>query len=76
MFHCSASDTDTLYRHYIRKVISDVMEENNIAVERRLWEIQFTFIRQLQRDREEIRMRLDEAGERAELEKELEMNRE
>ena len=51
------------------------MEDWSIEVERRLWEMKYTFIRQLQRDQEEIRMILVEAGERAKVEKELDMVR-
>ena len=61
----------TIDNHYIiSRVVSNVVEEWQTCIE--LWEMQYTFIRQLQRDQEEIRRILDEAGERAKIEKELE----
>ena len=62
----------TIHNHSIRKVVVNVMEEWKSGLERRLWEMQYAFIRQLQRDQEEIRMILDEAGERVKVKKELE----
>ena len=61
----------TIDNHYIiSRVVSNVVEEWQTCIE--LWEMQYTFIRQLQRDQEEIRRILDEACERAKIEKELE----
>ena len=56
-------------------MVHDVMEDWKTGLERHLWEMQYTFIRQLQRDQEEIRGILNEAKERSYLERELEIER-
>ena len=52
-----------------------MMEDWKTGLERHMWEIQYTFIRQLQRDHEEIRGILTEAKERSNLERKLEIER-
>ena len=51
------------------------MEEWKTGLERHLWEIQYTFIRQLQRNQEQIRGIFIEVKERANLQRELEIER-
>ena len=51
------------------------MEEWKTGLERHLWEIQYTFIRQLQMNQEEIRGIFNEVKERANLQRELEIER-
>ena len=51
------------------------MEEWKTGLERHLWEIQYTFIRQLQSNQEEIRGIFNEVKERANLQRELEIER-
>ena len=52
-----------------------MMEEWKTGLERHLWEIQYTFIRQLQSNQEEIRGIFNEVKERANLQRELEIER-
>ena len=68
-------DITSLPYHNVSRVVGEIMEEWYTGVERRLWEMQYSFIRQLQRDQDEIKQMMNEADDSDKLQEELEMVR-
>ena len=61
----------TFQRDYIRGVVSEAMDEWCSGVERRLWGLQYSLLRQLQQHQEETKAMLAESSGLGEMREEL-----
>jgi len=65
------SGVNTFQREYISGVVSEAMEEWCSGVERRLWGLQYSLLRQLQQHQEETKVMLAESAGMGEMREEL-----
>ena len=65
------SGVASFQKNYIRSVVSEAMEDWCIGVERRLWGLQYSLLRQMQQNQEETKALMMEFSGLGELQHEL-----